>query len=776
MRFEKTIATLFTAMMLVITAQPVLATNLGDYPEPFCVYDAETAKSTCDFLVVAGKDAAPMDVVGMTDLASRLAQESYELVSTGAVTTVTGGKTEDVPFAKNLAATGYFDRDFDDDDLAGLLDSEVTFSGDSYSFHEEIILAANSPFICNSLNCSEDDYKDAAYMEISTGALSYYYVWDEAINISTVSSTYPLEIDFLGKALKLTSVPISGDRFTAYVGDSYSMNVGDCVDIEGKSVCLENVASTGAVKVTIDGTSYTISGTETHEGVEIAVDDYFTSDTLSERAATLVIGKDAQETYVNGNKYVKDDNICNNDPEDTDCWEWVIAGLNTNQATTGLTGSAAGPRIGIVSRFVINDYDDDPITAGECYEFPNDYASVCFDSLTVDEDDYMTFEMEVAKGVTLNSTSGWDNEDCLYLHTDVSEGLQLESDAFSNAINGTALSTDTKTQQIWLAPDFGGADSALQGNFSVWYLGSDGTRKYAGELGCDLASGYGQKFARVYYGDTKDDNIEIYCQNISETVVNVTFDILGKTSTDLANGTDDIKTFWTLSSAAWSYLGKTEGDADAEEMRWCRGTGTGCNWLNIGTKDEDHTSDYGIVIKNPDSTGNGEEVVFEIPKEQAFAKIVIKGPGTTIAESGDTIKKVIPIETAIAKLDYEVGESPGAHLILIGDAAVNTLAAEVMGLTYPTYGASGLYPYTEGQAIIKVYDDAIETGYVALLVAGWDAEDTRNACSVMQQYGTFADQLDENEAVIVTSVSAAGITAYVETPAEGEAEAEAEGE
>jgi len=46
----------------------------------------------------------------------------------------------------------------------------------------------------------------------------------------------------------------------------------------------------------------------------------------------------------------------------------------------------------------------------------------------------------------------------------------------------------------------------------------------------------------------------------------------------------------------------------------------------------------------------------------------------------------------------------------------------------------------------------------------------------MQQYGTFADQLDENEAVIVTSVSAAGITAYVETPAEGEAEAEAEGE
>jgi len=365
MRFEKTIAMLFTAMMLAIPIQPVLADyTLGDYPEPFCALTEEGDKSTCNFLIVAGEDAATMDVVGMTDLAARLAEESYELVSTGDVTTVTGGKSDEIAIAKHLYATGYFDQNFDDDDLAGLLDSEVSFAGDTYDFHEEIILSGSSPIICNSLNCSEDDYKDGVYMEIGTGALRYYYIWDETINISAASSTYPLEIEFLGKTLKITSVPTTLDRFTAYVGDSYSLDVGDCIDVEGKTVCLENVASTGTVKVTIDGTAYTISGTETHEGVEIAVDDYFTSDTLSERAATLIIGKDAQETYINGNKYVKDDNICNNDPEDTDCWEWHISLPSSGAATTG-TPPSGGNILGIVSRFVINDKDDNPVTIGE---------------------------------------------------------------------------------------------------------------------------------------------------------------------------------------------------------------------------------------------------------------------------------------------------------------------------------------------------------------------------------------------------------------------------
>jgi len=773
MKFEKVIATFMSA---ILALTPVLAVyDMGDYPT-FLLED-----HNLNAYVVVGADANPADVVGAVDLAARLAGESYTEVSAEEVTTVTGGKTEEVPIAKDLSDTGYFDQTFDDDDLTGLLDTEVSFGGDTYSFHEEIILSTTSPKICASLNCSEDDYKDGVYMEVSTGAMSYYYIWDEAINISTATSTTPLEIDFLGKALKITGgFRAAGDKITAYIGDSYSLSIGDCVDVEGKNVCLENVGSGGSVIMSIDGTKYTISGTETHEGVEISIDDYFYSDTLSERAATLVMGKDAQESYVNGNKYKKDDNICNNDPEDTDCWDWVIARLGTNLATTG-TPPSAGPTLGIVSRFVINDKDDNPITAGGCYEFPNDYASICLDSLTVAEDKYMVLEMEVAKGTTLNSTSGWDNENVLYIHTDVSEGLQIVAAGLGGGathVGETSLTVDTKTQQIWLASDFG-SSSTTDGNLSLWYLASDGTKAYAGEVDCNKSAATDwTKFARVYYGDTKDDNVEFFCTNSSGTGMNITLNITGKTSTDLPRDIDAIMTYWTWdASSGFSYLGATEGDADAEEMRWCRGSAAGstCNWLNIGTKDEDHRSNYGIVIKNPDSQGNGEETVFHVPNEQVFAKVIVKGPGTTVtAGAEDVYKDVVLIETAVAKLDSEVSLPVEKHLVLVGGPAVNELSAQVMGLTYPTYGDSGLLPFSSGEGYIKVYEDELEDGYVAVLVAGWDADDTRNACSVLQQVDTFAEQLDGNVAVKVTSVTAAGITAAVEEAAEGEAEAEGE--
>ena len=102
----------------------------------------------------------------------------------------------------------------------------------------------------------------------------------------------------------------------------------------------------------------------------------------------------------------------------------------------------------------------------------------------------------------------------------------------------------------------------------------------------------------------------------------------------------------------------------------------------------------------------------------------------------------------------------GKHLILVGGSGVNRLTAQAMGYTYPTYGSQMTgEEFGAGEGFIKVYEDVLEDGYVALVVAGWEAGQTRNACSVLQQYSTFADELDGNVAVKVTSVTAAGITA-----------------
>ena len=740
----KLLSAILTALMAI--SPLVAAVDLGDYPS-FLMKD-----HSLDAYVVVGSAAAPGDVVGAVDLAARLAGESYEEVSTGGATvTVTGGKSEDVPLGYPIGASGYLDTTFTDDDLAGLQDSEVTFQSDSYNFHDEIVLASTSPTIATSLNASEDDYKTGIYMEVATSALSYYYVFDEAINVSTATTAQPLTIEFLGKTMKITGTDTTTPhtKFTAYVGDTYSMNIGDSVTVEGKTVTLENVGSTGSIRLTIDGTLYTVSGTETHDGVEITVDDYFYADALAERGATLIMGKQSSETYSDGVAYKKVDGICNDDPTDTDCWEWVINGLNANAAgDTGDDASNTYPTIGVKSIFVINDDTDNPVTAGGCYKYPNDYAEVCFDAVTVSDDDYEIVTFKYQDGVTLGAAT---DQKTVYITSSVEDGLQVEAD------NLFKVTSDTRTNRIWLVWNQTGD---VDGGVSVWYRNSAGAKTYAGTIQNNTVA-TNNVTARVYYGDTKSDNVEIDLDPVVASgagYVNITLDILGKASSDLATGQDDIKMYWEVASSVFSNLGTTASTEEADELQVKKGT---TSWNNVGTKDEDHRSLYGIVIMNPKSNGASDECEFKVPKEQVFATVSVKSTGTTTTSGGDTVKKVVPVTNAVAKLDSEVSLPVGKHLVLVGGPAVNRLTATALGLTYPTYGGSGLLPFAEGEGYIALVDGVVETGKYAVVVAGWEAADTRDATSVLQQYDSFLEQLNGNMAVKVTGVSASGITAVV---------------
>ncbi|PIV68396.1 MAG: hypothetical protein COS07_04180, partial [Candidatus Aenigmarchaeota archaeon CG01_land_8_20_14_3_00_37_9] len=212
---------------------------------------------------------------------------------------------------------------------------------------------------------------------------------------------------------------------------------------------------------------------------------------------------------------------------------------------------------------------------------------------------------------------------------------------------------------------------------------------------------------------------------------------------------------WKVASEAFTNLGTTANTEEADELQTKAGT---TSWINMGTKDEDHRSLYGIIIMNPKSHGASDEAVFKVPSEQVFATVSVKGPGSTTTATGTGIKKVVPVTNAVAKLDTEVSLPVGKHLVLVGGPAVNKLTAQALGLTYPTYGSSGLLPFAQGEGYVGLTDGVLEIGKYAVVVAGWEAGDTRNACSVLQQFGTFATQLDGNMAVKVTSVSASGIT------------------
>ncbi|MCX8179262.1 MAG: S-layer protein, partial [Candidatus Aenigmarchaeota archaeon] len=212
---------------------------------------------------------------------------------------------------------------------------------------------------------------------------------------------------------------------------------------------------------------------------------------------------------------------------------------------------------------------------------------------------------------------------------------------------------------------------------------------------------------------------------------------------------------WRVQGGAFNSLGSTASDSESDELQWVGPTGS----ANIGTKEYDLRTVYGVVVKNPDNNGASDKVVLHVPADQVKAKVVVYGPGgTSTTTEGGKIKKVVPVTTAVAKLDTEVDPTTvGKHLVLVGGPAVNSLTAQAMGLPFPTYGGSGQLPFGEGEAYIRVYDGVFKPGQVVVVVAGWEAEQTRMATSLLQQYDTFDEQLGDNTAVKVTSLSASGI-------------------
>ena len=69
-----------------------------------------------------------------------------------------------------------------------------------------------------------------------------------------------------------------------------ALMVGERIVTSGKSIVLENVASTGKVRVEISGTIYEISGTGIYEGLEITIDDFYYTDVLENRWVKLSFG------------------------------------------------------------------------------------------------------------------------------------------------------------------------------------------------------------------------------------------------------------------------------------------------------------------------------------------------------------------------------------------------------------------------------------------------------------------------------------------------------
>ena len=170
-----------------------------------------------------------------------------------------------------------------------------------------------------------------------------------------------------------------------------------------------------------------------------------------------------------------------------------------------------------------------------------------------------------------------------------------------------------------------------------------------------------------------------------------------------------------------------------------QGTGTLTKDSNT---DVSYNADFWGTVSVRD-VADQDKVTLWYPDDQVSASVYVLSEGATIGgtstSGGTSVEKwtVHPIKTPLAKLDNEVTSADKAtkHLILVGGPVVNTLVADLAasGKTKNTdvYRSKGA-----GYYLIQAVDDAFASGKVALVVAGYEAAETRMATSKLQAYDT----------------------------------------
>ncbi|GEM_PF-658573 len=161
---------------------------------------------------------------------------------------------------------------------------------------------------------------------------------------------------------------------------------------------------------------------------------------------------------------------------------------------------------------------------------------------------------------------------------------------------------------------------------------------------------------------------------------------------------------------------------------------------------------YGLLVERDSTTSAQPFVVAYYPDTQRQFTVVVaekdadlSQAAATAATSAVSASSAVSTST-LAKLDTELSKADleGKNLLVIGGPAVNKLAADLLDKTFPSYGEASGVP--KDQTLIQLFENPTldlfdnAKGKTALLVAGWEAANTRVGTSLLQQYDSTANK------------------------------------
>lgn len=204
-----------------------------------------------------------------------------------------------------------------------------------------------------------------------------------------------------------------------------------------------------------------------------------------------------------------------------------------------------------------------------------------------------------------------------------------------------------------------------------------------------------------------------------------------------------IQEYTDKSNAAWINLTTYRDKGTDDRLEFLTAPygqfGTDGYWMSSFIDESDSNDDitYAATIWGSILSYDAEDagwVKIKHPAEQAYGDIFVSEPGVTLSKEGGALGGVT-VE------DIEVDSVSGKNLVVIGGSCINRAAARILGITIETCGADFTTATGVGanQALIKVITSPYNSAKIAMLVAGYEAEDTTRAAKYVTSESPSTD-------------------------------------
>jgi hypothetical protein len=574
-----------------------------------------------------------------------------------------------------------------DSDLSTLLDEKISWDdgngADDYDIHEEIVIGDMA--LITLLN--DTDLEGVALT--NKKGLSYRYVFDDALNTTSIGSSIAdtLYLTILGEEYEVEAMTSSS--ITVVTSEEVSVKAGESVTVDGVTFTVTDVYSD---KAAVDGEIISSGSSKKINGKRVKVDSigYHSNDPTQSRVV-LRIGDDISKTYVNGDEYIGED-------ESDPLWVWNIT-----------DPTAAGGSIGVDYNVNTADADDDNAGdsikyVGDSYILPNDFGGITFDGLTD-----VSYEEVV---VSFDTADLYNSVASVANHTNA-EVIVISAE---NDDSITVGGEETSTLYIYYANNGSSTEhitNPANGAIELFFKDADTTPtnriRYETRVNLTGAGALTKsQLATIEVGETTMNVTMVISGGIPSLVID---DPL-KGSVNLTIGGDAI----TNLAGTLERLGATVEDADAGDIV--------VNGTDVSTRDDPVMNFYGVIVAEDDSSGvegnaDVDEVTLSIPSDQVYGIVSASVGGE--ASAGDSGSMIF--------MDTESGWR-NKNVVLVGGSCINSATAEALGTgkVCDTAWASAT-GVGEGKYLIQSVGDAFNDDKIALVVAGYSAEDTAAAAA-----------------------------------------------